>query len=188
MLFRRKDLDAIFAGQCTVAFRRWKKPTVRPGGTVRTQLGMVGIDAVEAIEMASVTEDDARAAGYQDRAGVIAMFNSQEGTCYRIRLHPAGPDPRDALREAVPDAAELESLAGEVKRLDAAAAAPWARQALELINAHPGVVSTTLAPTAGLDRAVFKENVRKLKALGLTISLDVGYQLSPRGAALLDAL
>ena len=73
MLFRRKDLDAIFAGQCTVAFRRWKKPTVRPGGTVRTQLGMVGIDAVEAIEMASVTEDDARAAGYQDRAGVIAM-------------------------------------------------------------------------------------------------------------------
>ena len=39
MLFRTKDLEAIFAGQCTLAFRRWKKPTVKPGGTVRTQLG-----------------------------------------------------------------------------------------------------------------------------------------------------
>jgi hypothetical protein len=30
--------------------------------------------------------------------------------------------------------------------------------------------------------------VRKLKALGLTESLDVGYRISPRGQALLDAL
>jgi hypothetical protein len=30
-------------------------------------------------------------------------------------------------------------------------------------------------------------NVRKLKALGLTISLEVGYRLSPRGQAYLRA-
>ena len=31
----------------------------------------------------------------------------------------------------------------------------------------------------------FKARVRRLKALGLTISLDVGYRLSPRGKAIL---
>lgn len=188
MLFRTKDLEAIFAGQRTLAFRRWKKPTVKPGGAVRTQLGMVGIDSVEAIDAEDVTEDDARAAGYQDRAGVIAMFDAQQGTCYRIRLHPAGADPREALREAEPDAAELKTLAMKLQRLDKAAATPWTKQALQLIDTHPGVVSTTLAESAGLERAEFKLNIRKLKALGLTISLEVGYRLSPRGVALLATL
>ena len=188
MLFRTKDLEAIFAGRCTLAFRRWKKPTVKPGGTVRTQLGMVGIDSIEAIEPGDVTDEDARAAGYKDRAGVIAMFDAQEGTCYRIRLHPAGPDPRDALREVEPDAAELRTLAAKLQKLDKAGPSPWTKQALELIGKHPGVVSTTLAESAGMDRAHFKLNVRKLKALGLTISLEVGYRLSPRGMALLATL
>ena len=34
----------------------------------------------------------------------------------------------------------------------------------------------------------FKLNVRKLKALGLTESLEVGYRLSPRGKSLLHRL
>ncbi|HEV2515960.1 MAG TPA: hypothetical protein VGV07_11965 [Devosia sp.] len=188
MLFRTKDLEAIFSGQCTLAFRRWKKPTVKPGGTVRTQLGMVGIDSVEAIAASEVTEEEARAAGYKNRDGVIAMFDAQQGTCYRIRLHPAGPDPRNMLREAVPDAAELKTLAAKLHKLDKAAPAPWTKGALQLIAAHPGVVSTTLAESAGLERADFKLNIRKLKALGLTISLEVGYRLSPRGVALLATL
>lgn len=188
MLFRTKDLEAIFAGRCTLAFRRWKKPTVKAGGTIRTALGMVGIDSVEAIEPGAVTEEDARAAGYKDRAGVIAMFDAQQGTCYRIHLHPAGPDPRDALREAEPDAAELKTLATRLQKLDKLAPAPWTRQALRLIADNPGVVSTTLAERAGMERADFKLNIRKLKALGLTISLEVGYRLSPRGIALLATL
>ena len=36
-----------------------------------------------------------------------------------------------------------------------------------------------------MERAWFKGNVRKLKALGLTESLEVGYRLSPRGAVFL---
>lgn len=188
MLFRTKDLETIFAGRCRLAFRRWKKPTVKPGGTVRTALGMVGIDSITAIEPDAVTEDEARAAGYKDRAGVLAMFDAQEGTCYRIVLHPAGPDPREALRDAEPDAAELKALAARLHKLDKAAATPWTRPALQLIAKHPGVVSTTLAESAGMDRAAFKLNVRKLKDLGLTVSLDVGYRLSPRGEALLATL
>jgi hypothetical protein len=36
---------------------------------------------------------------------------------------------------------------------------------------------------AGRERLEFKRDVRKLKELGLTLSLEVGYELSPRGRA-----
>jgi hypothetical protein len=39
-----------------------------------------------------------------------------------------------------------------------------------------------------LETQAFKTDVRKLKGLGLTESLEVGYRLSPRGVALLAAL
>ena len=70
-------------------------------------------------------------------------------------------------------------------RLDRAAPTPWTDATLRVIAAHPGVVSTVLAAELGMERAPFKLNVRKLKALGLTESLEVGYRLSPRGAAYL---
>lgn len=47
----------------------------------------------------------------------------------------------------------------------------------------PGRRAADLAEEAGVDKAWFKQNVRKLKALGLTESLEVGYRLSPRGRA-----
>jgi hypothetical protein len=34
----------------------------------------------------------------------------------------------------------------------------------------------------------FKAHVRRLKALGLTESLDIGYRLSPRGVVVLERL
>jgi hypothetical protein len=40
-----------------------------------------------------------------------------------------------------------------------------------------------LCRVAGQEILTFKTNVRKLKALGLTESLEVGYRLSPRGTA-----
>ena len=38
----------------------------------------------------------------------------------------------------------------------------------------------------GRERLAFKADVRKLKNLGLTLSHEVGYSLSPRGQAYLD--
>jgi hypothetical protein len=58
---------------------------------------------------------------------------------------------------------------------------------LELIDARPGVRAGDLADSFGMERLAFKADVRKLKALGLTESLEVGYRLSPRGAAYLSA-
>lgn len=187
MLFRTKDLEAIFAGKVTTAFRRWKRPTVKVGGTIRTARGMVGIDAIEEIDPATLTDADAAAANYPNLAQLQAMFASQEGTCYRIRLHPAGPDPREVLQQAGElTRADREQIEKKLTKLDAAAGSPWTRPVLDLIADHPGVVSTTLAERVGLERLEFKERVRKLKALGLAQSLDVGYRLSPRGEAFLD--
>ncbi len=44
-----------------------------------------------------------------------------------------------------------------------------------------------LAAGESLDVPRFKRRVRRLKEMGLTISLDVGYRLSPRGRAFLRA-
>ena len=59
---------------------------------------------------------------------------------------------------------------------------------LDIIEDYPHVVAGSLAKRAGFERDVFKTNVRKLKELGLTISHERGYELSPRGKALLAHL
>jgi hypothetical protein len=184
MLFRTKDLEAIFAGTVTTAFRRWKRPTVKAGGAVRTQMGMVEIESIETIDPATLTEADATAANYPGLKQLLAMFESQEGVCYRITLRPGGPDPRAALQQDTALSEEdRKTITARLDKLDRAAEAPWTDRVLALIAEHPGVVSTVLADGIGLERLEFKERVRKLKALGLTLSLDVGYRLSPRGEA-----
>ena len=58
---------------------------------------------------------------------------------------------------------------------------PWTMETLGLIDAHPATLSTDIAALVGRERKPFKTDVRKLKELGLTESLEVGYRLSPRG-------
>ena len=62
---------------------------------------------------------------------------------------------------------------------------PWTRKTLELIRAQPGVRAADLAAELGRPRDDFKQDVRRLKRLGLTISLEIGYRLSPLGEAFL---
>jgi predicted transcriptional regulator len=62
----------------------------------------------------------------------------------------------------------------------------WTRETLSLIAAQPAVRAADLAASVGRERLEFKRDVRKLKELGLTESLEVGYRLSPRGRAFLD--
>ena len=108
---------------------------------------------------------------------------------YRIDFGRLRPDPRVALRaQTAPTAAELAQLRARLDRLDAAAPeGPWTRRALEAIRSHEGRRAADLCRQVGQERLAFKVNVRKLKALGLTESLEVGYRLSPRGHAVLAA-
>ena len=52
---------------------------------------------------------------------------------------------------------------------------------MDLIDLKPTVRAPDLPGQVGRETADFKKDVRKLKELGLTESLDIGHRLSPRG-------
>lgn len=191
MLFRQSTLDGIRAGTVTLAFRRWRRPTVRAGGRLLTAAGQLHIGAITTVAPQAITAAEARRAGYASREELFADLNRRtDGEIYRVELGALTADPRIALRtRAMIGADELPVLREKLRRLDAhAAAGPWTTRTLETVRQHPGVRAGDLCVLVGMDKLPFKANVRKLKALGLTESLEVGYRLSARGAAWLDSL
>ena len=54
---------------------------------------------------------------------------------------------------------------------------------LRAIAAAPGTQAAELARRLGRAKPAFKADVRKLSAMGLTVSLPLGYRLTRRGAA-----
>lgn len=188
MLLNNETAARVASGEITVAFRWWKRPTVKTGGTLITQAGQLAIDAVDAIDPNDVGVDDARAAGCADAAAAVEYPGDRTGRqLYRVRFHLLGDDPRITLRaQAALTPAERQQLETRLTRWDAASpTGPWTYAVLAVIGQHPAVVSSELAPLVGLDRPTFKRRVRQLKSLGLTESLEVGYRLSPRGVAVL---
>lgn len=188
MLFRKEFLAGIAAGDITLAFRRWRRPTVRAGGTLLTAVGQLPIASVEPVDEGRITAAEARRAGYASREALLKELRQRaEGVVYRIELGPLRDDPRIALREADSIAAgELATLRAQLDGLDARSAdGPWTRRTLEVLAKHPGVRAGDLCDLVGQEKVRFKLNVRKLKGLGLTESLGTGYRLSPRGKALL---
>lgn len=177
MLLKRRILDGIADGSLTLVFRRWRKPTVKAGGTLNTAIGVLVIEAVD--EVRNVTTNDATRAGYETLDALNADL-AAEGTLYRIKVRLAGADPRIALRR--------NSRIGTVELADIQAKLERTHPMLELIAQHPGRRAADLAVRLGLETQAFKTNVRKLKALGLTESLEVGHRLSPRGRAVLARL
>ncbi len=191
MLLKHALLQRIVDGDVDLVFRKWRKPTVKAGGQLRTAKGMLDIAAVDKIAKSRLTVADAQRAGFDSKAALIAELDSRDqGDIYRITVTYAGIDPRIALRENADltdnDVAEI---ARRLARLDAASKrGPWTTMFLHLLDENPRVRAPDLAAGLGLDKPTFKNDVRKLKQLGLTISFSPGYELSPRGKAYLDTL
>jgi hypothetical protein len=185
MLFNARALEGIAAGEIDLAFRRWKRPTVKAGGTLRTRAGVIAIDAVEPTSERRIRPEDARRAGFASRAELLRSLRP-EGRLYRIEFRRVGDDPRLALRErAEIGESERAELDARLERMDRARGEPWTRRLLALIEARPETLAADLAASLGMEKLPFKRDVRKLKELGLTESLMVGYRLSPRGRAYL---
>jgi hypothetical protein len=190
MLFRQRFLEGIRDGAVTAAFRRWHRPSVRSGGTLLTPVGELSIVSVSEIPLSEISAEDARRAGYTSLEELLRELNRREdGVIYRIELGSLRPDPRVAMREsAVLTTEEHRKLLERLQRLDAQSPdGPWTLRTLELIGSRPGVRAGDLCRVLGQEKMSFKLNVRKLKNLGLTESLEVGYRLAPRGAAFLRA-
>jgi hypothetical protein len=190
VIFRQRFLDGIQKGSITVAFRRWRHPSVKSGGTLLTAVGMLHIRDVSLASPESISNADAQRAGYESREALVEELTERsDGKIYRIELGALESDPRIALRKTRASESDLQGLIVRLDRLDARSnGAPWTRRVLDLVHDHPARRAGDLCKMAGQDKMSFKLNVRKLKTLGLTESLEVGYRLSRRGAALLDEL
>jgi hypothetical protein len=189
MQFEPRLRTGLHDGSITMAFRRWRRPQVVAGRQYRTGLSMVLAETVDIVTPAEITPEQAGDAGYPSIDALVSDLRGDPSLpLYRIRFRPLdGPDPRDELAAtATITDAEATAIAARLARMDAASKrGPWTRDVLEQIARQPGVVSTVLAAELDWERPDFKLHVRRLKELGLTISLDVGYRISPRGAAYL---
>jgi hypothetical protein len=191
VLLKRDVLEGIRAGGVDLAFRRWPRPRVRPGTRMRTAVGVLEVLGVEPVSRSAISEEDARRAGAGSLGALLSQLDARgDGDIHRIELRWAGPDPRVDLRErAALSAEELGEVLRRLERLDKAARhGPWTTIVLELIRDRPAVRAAELAAALGRERQPFKRDVRKLKELGLTESLERGYRLSPRGRAVLERL
>jgi hypothetical protein len=190
MRFPPDTLAALADGRIDLAFRRWERPRVRTGGSQRTSIGVIAFDSVQPVERGAVTDSEAGRAGFGSALELLAFLDRRAaGDIYRVSLRLAGPDPRVALRESAPDGAEMERIEKRLARLDAASShGSWTRAVLQLIADQPARRAADLALEMGRDRLAFKLDVRKLKELGLTESLPIGYRIAPRGRAVLERL
>ncbi|SEE09049.1 hypothetical protein SAMN04490220_6605 [Rhodococcus jostii] len=190
MLLPRKIAQGVADGTVTVAFRRWAAPRVLEGSEFHTVAGMVRISSITTVDPDGITEDDARRAGAVSVAEALATLRGSPGQpVFRIGLEWVGEDPRIALSsDADLSADTVSEIAQQLERLDARSShGPWTRRILQLVADNPGRRAPDLAESLGRETQPFKRDVRKLKNLGLTHSLDVGYRISPRGAAFLAA-
>jgi hypothetical protein len=191
MLFTQDAVPGLADGTITLTFRTWTRPQAKVGGLYRTCGLLLEVDAVDRVSPASISEADARRAGYSSADALRGKLEhlGHDGLVWRVEFRCLGADDRIARRnDTTLDEKKLAKLEASLARFDQASpTGPWTRKTLALIAAHPGVVSTTLARSLKMERAAFKINVRKLKELGLTESLEVGYRLSPLGEAFVSS-
>ena len=183
MLFKKDQKIAIQAGKQTLTFRRWANPQAKVGGQYNIPpYGAIEVTDMGTATLQSIIDKDALRAGYKNLDALHKQLSDESKTLYRIEFRFIGKEAVKVPDRTQPDADELDVILKKLSRMD------WAHQALTLIFQHEGTRAGDLAPHVGQDTPTFKRNVRKLKQLGLTISLDTGYKLSPRGHAVLKAL
>jgi len=173
MIFGRRESEGIADGTVTETYRRWTRPQAVAGRRYRTPVGFVVVDAVDLVDEGEVPP------GVEVRGDPSVPI-----TRVRFHLDPDTTDPRADLANDVD--VDVEEVTRRLERMDAASPhGPWTMATLELIESNPATRAADLAARLGRERDDWKRDVRKLKALGLTLSLEVGYRLSPRGEAYL---
>ena len=188
MLFDARDRERIRAGQVTLTFRARRTPQARAGGLYRFGEGRVAVESVTMVNPADITGEDALLAGYADAAAVVAALTRRKPTAtepdtalYRVAFRyeelPVPPRTRDLDSAAV---------FARLAKMDATGDRPWTAATLRAIADRPRVAARILAADAGMETLPFKVNVRKLKALGLTISHETGYELTALGRDVLS--
>jgi hypothetical protein len=192
VLFPKRFWPGIADGSVTLTYRRWRRQQVLAGRRYRTPAGIVEVTSITTVSPDEIRDDEARRAGHRDAASLVAELPDRpDSDLFRIEFHGVTePDPRAVLAASADlDEGAIAEITRRLDRLDRASShGPWTRETLALIRDQPAIRAADLAGLRGRDRASFKADVRKLKNLGLTQSLEVGYRLSPRGRAFVAAM
>ncbi|MGS2762011.1 hypothetical protein [Sinomicrobium sp. M5D2P9] len=189
MLFKNIHLEGIRSGEITLAFRKWKKPAVKNGTVLKTAVGQVAITGISPVNEEELTEDDALKSGFEDVPALKKELQKRpSGELYRINVRYHSPDPRIALREQTKLGNEaFRELREKLERLDTySKQGNWTLDILTAIQEFPKLKAADLALKTGKEKEWLKPNIRKLKNLGLTVSHNPGYTLSPLGAVFLQ--
>ncbi len=192
MLFQKRFWAGIIDGSITLTFRRWDRPRVVAGRPYRTGAGRVEVLSIVEVEADAITDADAKRAAHESVSTLVADLPGVEGNpIYRIEFRLIDePDPREVLAaDADLSEDDVAEITTRLARLDKASRrGPWTMTVLELVERQPATRAPDLAASLHSETLPFKTDVRKLKNLGLTYSLNPGYRLSPRGKAYLAAI
>jgi hypothetical protein len=195
LLFQKRFHAGLLSGEVRLTFRRWEKPHVRPGGRYRCHpIGVLEVETITRVTVREIVVEDAVASGFDTLEALLEYMGGAaeepllpSTEVFRVDLRHGGDGDRVTI--ALDDALSREDVAtlkAKLARLDADG--PWTRKTLALIEESPRVAASKLAAKLKRDKLELKEDIRKLKKLGLTQSFEVGYELSPRGRAYLAAI
>ncbi|SFB86356.1 hypothetical protein SAMN05421747_101577 [Parapedobacter composti] len=191
MLFRGAHLQGIKSGEITMAFRKWQKVSVKSGSLLHTSVGLLEIGKIEAVNENDITDKDAVQAGFVDKKQLLKSFNhNSTGTIFKISVRYHAEDPRIKLREQTGlSEQQFEDLKDRLERLDRySKQGYWTQKVLLTIKNNPNLHAIGVAELTGFEKEWLKLNIRKLKNLGLTISHNIGYEISPLGSEYLSKL
>jgi hypothetical protein len=82
MLIKREILEAIKRGEIDLQFRRWTRPSVKAGGTLKSAVGLLRIGRIDDVRPEDVSVADAKRAGFRD----LDDFHRWLGTMKEGRL------------------------------------------------------------------------------------------------------
>lgn len=187
MLFKVADAEAIARGEITCTIRKWKRSQARAGKTYATPRGHILVTSIDVLPLVAVREADLRAAGFASIDELARFGVEPRDEVHLVRFERTDPpDERDPGAEGEPSVDDLAALDRRLARMDDGRPEPWTRRVLEHLGAAPGTRSADLAADLGIEQQRLKSDIRRLKRLGLTRSLETGYELSPRGRAYLE--
>lgn len=191
MLFKDVHLRGIKSGKIKLAFRNWQKASVKIGSLLHTAIGLIEIQDIEVVQDSDITDKDARNAGFADKKGLLrSLENKDTGKIFKISVSYHSADPRINLREQTElSEQEFEDLKKKLRRLDNySRQGHWTEKILLTIKDNPNLHAIGIAKLTGFDKEWLKLNIRKLKNMGLTISHNIGYEISPLGEQFLFRL
>jgi hypothetical protein len=189
-LFTQADHRRVVAGEFTTTFRLWKTPHVKKGAVYPTGFGgSYRILDVREVRAGDLTDRDAWASGSPNKNALLVRVGEHTrarvtSSTTLVRVDFAYSDDEAPKKKAL----DVDEVLRRLAKLDTNRGKPWTKTALTLIEMYPRTKARELAKETDFERLDFKLHVRKLKALGLTTSFKIGYELTDLGQASLDAI